>query len=430
MTVPGVLDTGRSRSRASARWDRSGVPRYPSSTASEGITRRLGLSLGLGGIIMGLVAVPEIVQQGRTAPPWWPPLAAILTFGLFPVLAAVSLRSSPATIRAVAGLAAVSFLAALLTTPFAVQAHTVDGSSVWLYRMLPLGMIAAALAWPLAISVGYLVIGATGVALTNVYLVERTTGLAAASDFARAFGLSTLFLWCVICALRAGSRVGREAAVAQRRASASAASAARDYERARFAALIHDAVLSTFLEASRCEGKDAAPSDSGGIVLQRQARATLDQLDDIRGDVRAPDVLDAPSAVVFLRATVHEINPGVRFATRTWPGFEDLRVPIAVAGTLAAALGEAVRNSLRHAANSGGPVRRTVVCTISAGGVRLVFTDDGVGFDVRRVPPDRLGVSLSILGRMCQLPGGAGFVESQPGEGTTVTLVWGGDGTG
>ncbi|WP_216893617.1 sensor histidine kinase [Nocardia alni] len=420
MTMPGVLDTGRSGSRASVRWGRSGI------------TRSLGLSLGLGGIIMGLVAIPEIVQQGRTAPPWWPPLAAVLTFGMFPVLAVLSVRSSPAVIRAASGLAAVSFLAALAITPFAVRAHTVDGSSVWLYRMLPLGMIAAALAWPLMMSVGYLVIGATGVALTNVYLVERTTGLAAASDFARAFGLSTLFLWCVVCALRAGARVERESMVAARRAAVSAASAARDYERSRFAALIHDAVLSTLLEASRCAARDAAPSEPGEMVLRRQARATLDQLDDIRGDVRAPEVLDVPSAVVFLRGTVHEIDPGVRFATRTWPGFDDLRMPVAIAGTLAAALGEAVRNSLRHASNSGasdGPVHRTVVCTVSAGGVRLVCTDDGVGFDVRRVPPDRLGISVSILGRMQQLPGGAGFVESQPGEGTTVTLVWGGDAT-
>jgi signal transduction histidine kinase len=123
------------------------------------------------------------------------------------------------------------------------------------------------------------------------------------------------------------------------------------------------------------------------------------------------------------------VNPGIRFATRTWPGFDDLRMPVQVAGTLAAALAEAVRNSLRHAGVTGHAVRRTVTCTISAGGIRLVFVDDGAGFDVRKVPADRLGISVSILGRMRRLAGGAGFVESQPGEGTTVTLVWGGDGT-
>jgi signal transduction histidine kinase len=73
-------------------------------------------------------------------------------------------------------------------------------------------------------------------------------------------------------------------------------------------------------------------------------------------------------------------------------------------------------------------VQRTVTVTISAGGIRVVFRDDGAGFDMSQVPADRLGISVSILGRMRQLAGGAGFVESQPGEGTTVTLVWGSDG--
>lgn len=402
--------------------------------------RRLGLSMGLGGVIMGLVTVPEILQQGRAGPGWWSPVAALLTFGGFPVLAAVSVRSRPAVIRAVSGLTALSFLVALAITPIVVRPHTIDASSVWLYRMLPLGMLAAALAWRLLYSAAYLLVGSTAVAFVNVYLVEQFSAMSALSGLLRASGLASLFLWCVTCAEGAAARVDRETAVAGRRAAATAASTARDHERARFAALIHDAVLSTLLDASR--GAEDAPAGppagapkpcpGGGpgevSVLRRQAQSTLDQLDEIRVDVREPDVLDARSAVIFLRSAVHEINPGIRFATRTWPGFDDLRMPVAVAGTLAAALGEAVRNSLRHAAIPGRPVHRTVTCTISAGSIRLVFNDDGAGFDVAQVPVDRLGISVSILGRMRQLAGGAGFVESQPGEGTTVTLVWGGDG--
>jgi signal transduction histidine kinase len=98
------------------------------------------------------------------------------------------------------------------------------------------------------------------------------------------------------------------------------------------------------------------------------------------------------------------------------------------AGIIAAALAEAVRNSLRHATVPDRAVQRTVTVTVSAGGIRVLFRDDGAGFDLDCVPADRLGISVSILGRMRQLAGGAGFVESQPGEGTTVTLVWGGDG--
>ncbi|MGF6886464.1 signal transduction histidine kinase [Nocardia sp. GAS34] len=448
MTAAGALKSRRAHTRPQVPagpgwWGRVAAAQPVSWSATDGIVRRVGLSIGLGGVIMGLVDLPEIVEQGRGAPGGWTPIAVVLTFGFFPVLAGMSVWSRPTTVRAVAGLAAVSYLEALAITLFALHPHTLDASSVWLYRMLPLGVLVAALAWPLPVAIGYLLIGATAVVCTDIFLAQPITTLLAANDFVRALGLSTLFLWCMTCARRAGARVDRESAIAGRRAAAAAATTARDHERARFAALIHDAVLSTLLDASRgnetCTAADAPAFttaqrvvDSTGSapvnsVVRRQARATLTQLDEIRLDAPGPDVLDARSAVIYLRSAVHEINPGIRFATRTWPGYDDMRMPVAVAGTLAAALGEAVRNSLRHAAGEGRPVCRTVTCTISAGSIRLVFADDGAGFDVRQVPADRLGIAVSILGRMRQLPGGAGFVESRPGEGVTVTLVWGGD---
>ncbi|WP_143859893.1 sensor histidine kinase [Nocardia cerradoensis] len=388
--------------------------------AVERVMRRLGLSVGAGGVIMGLADVPEITEQAQFTPTWWTPAAGALAFGLFPVLALVSIRSSPRTIRLVSGCAAVAFLSAVATMLIGLDTHSIGANSVWLYRMLPLGVLAATLAWPALVAVAYLLIGSAAVALTNIYLAEQFTAASVLSAFARAVGLSALFLWCVVSALSAAARVDRESVAASRQAAEAAAAAARDNESARFAALIHDAVLSTLLDASR----GSEPSD----VLRRQAERTLDQLDEIRVESREPDVLDARAAVNFLRASVHEVNAGIRFTTRTWPGFDDLRMPAAAARTLAAALAEAVRNSLRHAAVPGRAVTRTVTCTISAGSIRVVFADDGAGFDANAVSADRLGISVSILGRMRQLAGGAGFVESQPGEGTAVTLVWGGDG--
>ncbi|WP_019929807.1 sensor histidine kinase [Nocardia sp. BMG111209] len=407
--------------RAGAWWrGRAGIGSDTAVVAFDRIVRRLGLSVGLAGVIMGSVEVPEIAAQNRAAAFWWGPTAAVLAFGLLPILALISLGATPRTIRSFAGIAALCYLAALATMPFALHAHALDASVVWLYRMSPLGVLAAGLAWRLSISTGYLVLVSVAVALAGYYTVDPFTVAEVTTTVMRAFGLSALFLWAITAALGAAARVDRESALAGRRAAVAAAAAARDHEHARFAALIHDAVLSTLLDASR----DAEPS----VVLRRQAEHTLTQLDEIRVDVREPDVLDARSAVIFLRSAVQEVNPSVRFATRTWPGFDDLRMPLHTAATVAAALGEAVRNSLRHAAVPGRSVYRTVTCTISAGSIRLVFADDGAGFDVARIPADRLGVSVSILGRMRQLPGGAAFVESQPGEGTTVTLVWGGGG--
>ena len=415
--VPGVLarTAGAARLRMTSR-----IAVRRNAPASERVLRRLGLSIGVGGVIMGLADLPEIAEQSRYAHAWWTPVAGVLAFGLFPVLALVSVSASPHVIRRVSRWAAVAYLGALATMVPAVDIHTVVATSVWLYRMLPLGVLAAALAWPISVAAGYLLLGSAAVAVTTIFLAEPFTALSVAGAWTRATGLSALFLWCVVSALRAASRVDRKSEAAGHQAAEAAAAAARDKEGARFAALIHDAVLSTLLDASR--GRE--PSDA----LRRQAERTLEQLDEIRVESREPDVLDAAAAVNFLRVSVHEVNPGIRFATRTWPGFDDLRMPAAAARTVAAALTEAVRNSLRHASVAGRPVARTVTCTISAGSIRVIFIDDGGGFDVGAVSADRLGISVSILGRMRQLSGGAGFVESQPGEGTTVTLVWGGDG--
>ncbi|APB00220.1 sensor histidine kinase [Nocardia seriolae] len=397
------------------------VKEDPATAAYDRIMRRLGISIGMAGVIFGSFELPEVAEQGRYAPMWWTVVALLLAFGWYPVIGVVAAVSGPRAIRFVSGCAAVSFLAALATIPFGLHMHTVDATTVWPYRMTPLAVTAAVLAWQTRLTVTYLLVAATSAAAATLYTLPAFTTQHVAENFLRAVGLSALFVWCGTAATGAAARVDRESAIASRRAAAQAAAQARDRERSRFAALIHDAVLSTLLEASRA----GTQSD----VLQRQAERTLEQLDECRGAERDPDLLDARSAILFLRAAVQEINPGVRFATRTWPGYDDLRMPVHSASTIAAALTEAVRNSLRHAAVPGREVRRTVTATVSAGSIRIVFSDDGAGFDLAAVSADRLGLSMSILGRMRQLAGGSAFVESQLGEGTTVTLVWGGDGS-
>ncbi|QXN89559.1 ATP-binding protein [Nocardia iowensis] len=428
MIASSMLDTSTSHPvsldrTTSSRWRRGIAPVSRQSGyegASDRILRRFGLAIGIAGVIVAVVELPEIADQSRFVAGGWTVLTVALAFGLFPVLAAVSIASSRQIIQLVSGAAAVSFLAAMAVIPFAYPDPAPEASSVWLYRVLALGVLAAVLAWRPMWAVIYLVIGAALSAFANGFVVPNTTPLVWAGDFVRSAGLCALFLWCAIYAKAAADRVDRESAIESRRAAAVAGAAARDRERARFAALIHDAVLSTLLDASR------AGTDSP--VLRRQAERTLEQLDECRVGEVEPNRLDAQSATGFLRSAVHEVNPGIRFTARRWAGFDDLRLPVDAAGTIAAALTEAVRNSLRHATVPGREVQRSVTVTISAGGIRVVFRDDGAGFDLSQVPADRLGISVSILGRMRQLAGGAGFVESQPGEGTTVTLVWGSDG--
>jgi signal transduction histidine kinase len=61
---------------------------------------------------------------------------------------------------------------------------------------------------------------------------------------------------------------------------------------------------------------------------------------------------------------------------------------------------------------------------VSDGGIDVTIEDDGPGFDAGDVRPHRLGILVSIHGRMSAVTGGSATVESSPGSGTVVSLRW------
>ena len=87
---------------------------------------------------------------------------------------------------------------------------------------------------------------------------------------------------------------------------------------------------------------------------------------------------------------------------------------------LAEAVGEAVRNSVGHA----GPDAECAVLVEIGDALRVTVADDGVGFDPGAVPPERLGIEVSIRQRLRELPGAQARLRSAPGEGTTVQMAW------
>ena len=84
---------------------------------------------------------------------------------------------------------------------------------------------------------------------------------------------------------------------------------------------------------------------------------------------------------------------------------------------------ETLNNVVKHAQ----PSQVTVALHFtrkSTGGrvVELRVTDDGRGFDPQHIPPDRLG--LGIIRERAQAVGATLQVESRPGHGTQVVVVW------
>jgi two-component system nitrate/nitrite sensor histidine kinase NarX len=56
--------------------------------------------------------------------------------------------------------------------------------------------------------------------------------------------------------------------------------------------------------------------------------------------------------------------------------------------------------------------------------VTLQITDDGRGFDVDAIPPDHLGVG--IMRERAEVIGAELVIDSEPGRGTEVSVVWAG----
>ncbi|MFD3507006.1 sensor histidine kinase [Nocardia sp. NPDC058666] len=385
-----------------------------SRAATDQILRRLGVVTGTGAMIVMVLELPAVLVQPLDLSSW-PEVHLIAAYLMFGALAIVSARGPVESIRRTAAAAAVCYLAATLATPLVYSVVHIGSFASWPYRGLAVGVLAAGLAWSRRTAAGYGALLAVGTSVANALVVPDSSVWALFGDITRGIGVAALFLWCAVYARAAAERVDREAVRQRARAAAVAATSAREREGARFAALIHDAVLSTLLEASRAQQSSS--------VLRNQAARTLEQLELSR---TAPEIdhLDAAATIDFLREAVHDVAPEVAVQVSSRQA-ADLRLPLEAAQVLGAALAEAVRNSVRHADVAGHTVRRGVSVTIATGGIRVVLSDDGAGFDPARVPVDRMGIAGSILGRMRALAGGAAFVESAPGTGTVVTLVWG-----
>ena len=97
--------------------------------------------------------------------------------------------------------------------------------------------------------------------------------------------------------------------------------------------------------------------------------------------------------------------------------------PSPVVHAITEAMGEAVRNSLRHA---GPEANIAVLIEMRSRFVRVTVSDDGKGFDADAVPPERLGIAVSIGRRMALIDGGWGRLRSVIDRGTTVQVGWSG----
>ncbi|MGJ5671709.1 ATP-binding protein (plasmid) [Rhodococcus aetherivorans] len=368
--------------------------------------------IGAGYLFYLLLLLPNIVSFAGYLWAWWTPVAVATVFGSGLWLGAAGIRGDSRLIRTVAAIAATAYLGAALTWPLAwVGQPSPDRAGFWLVLFPGLAALAAAVAWPAGLAVGYLLVATVAVQVFNQSAHTDQVNGPLLPDVLFAVVFSLLFVAAAVMALRTGRILDDTRAASHEAAAHAARATARAVERKRFAALIHDHVMATLLSAARL-GTDPSVS--------RQAKHAIVRLDELRHP--APDVdFDAGSTVTHLRTSATASAPTVVVCADLDPAAIPVSLPAEAVRTIGAAVSEAVRNSMLHA---GEKADRSVTVRIRPGQLEVEVLDNGRGFDVCAVSPHRLGVAVSIVGRLRQLPGGDAVVESQPGRGTRVLLSW------
>lgn len=377
------------------------------------VLRSLVIVFGAGAVVFLLLSAGDIVAQARYMQPWWTPVAATLVFGVPPVLAVLARFLDLRTLRVLLGAYSICFSLVIVTlAPVMLVRPMPDDAAPWSLGVMALGPVAAAGAWSSAPTWGILLFNTVAMIVARD-IVDANANLDHALQhgfFALAY--SAIFTMMVLVSMRNARAVDRATTAARYAAARASSARARLRERTRLDALVHDEIMTALFYAT-------VGSPELDSAVTRQAQRGLEQLRSLDSDAPSVPVL-TDEFVNRLRSVSLARSELVEFHLEGVPEGE---VPDEVAAAFVEAASEAVRNSLAYASEDASlPVEVTLLLAPE----RIVATiaDDGRGFNPRAVPAHRLGIRVSIQGRMGIVPGCSASVESRPGLGTRVTLVW------
>lgn len=378
---------------------------------TDRITRMFAKFVSVGYLVYLVILSPSITLMAPRMDSWWTPVVVAMVFGSGLLPGVLAFRADLRLVRRAAAAAALLFVAAAASWPSAWNGPdlpTQDG--VWLAAFPGLASLAAAVAWPASLAFTHLVAACVSVQLISTVARDGARLAMLLPEILFAIMFCTLFVGGAVMALRTGRLLDATTEEARAAAADAAAERARAVERERFDALTHDNVMSTLLAASRAQPQKHVRS---------LAAATLGELDCIHVGAGSDEPFALEQALAHLRAAAADADGHTAFIVIRDGGLQ--AVPAESVRALGSALAEAVRNSRIHA---GAGVMRTVTVTVADAGMIIEAEDNGVGFDPAVVAPHRLGVAVSILGRMARLPGGSARIDTYPGSGTTVRLGW------
>lgn len=382
-------------------------------SASAPITRAMARGVGVGGVVFAALNFPAFLAQFPTIDPGWDVGFAGAYLAATIVIAVGSWLAEVRTLQIMAGVLAGIYLLGMLTFVLALPRQGVGdpGEAPWFISLMVIGASAAAVSLPTVAAWIYL--GLSGVLIAVDRLLYCAPGSINGTIEGTLFELffCALFVALAMASRRLGELLDQAGLAAEIETRRNATQSARTRERRRIDALVHDNVLAVLL-ASAVGGDERVVAD--------QARRALRQIERYGSD-GDPEPVTAAQLVWELQSITTDIAPDAEFR------FEldgERPPPPEVIEAVSESTAEALRNSVVHADAVDRTAARAVHVRLDEQGVAVLVLDDGVGFDAKSVPTSRLGISVSIVGRMRGIAGGYAAIESESGRGTTVRIGW------
>jgi signal transduction histidine kinase len=375
----------------------------------------LGRIIAAAGLVFGLQALPDMIRQVDDMQLAWAWVIGLAMFGGFLALVVASLVQRGVT--TVEAFVAVAYLIALVTWPLAVDDPSRIQSGVpWLWYLCTVATASAASAFSTWIASGYLFVAPA------VYGFIRLTPSGGAvspqratldSVYAILLGGAVLIL--VVILRQAAANVDQAQATAVARYSEAIREHATELERVEVDAIVHDSVLTTFIQAARAwspDERDLSTNMARNAMSHLSAAASTTPFDE--SDTTLASMADRVEAAVADLGVPVEVRRG---------GLDDQGIPSTAAEALYSAAMQALVNSSQHAGEGPGVDRWVEVRHDGDGLTTVEVGDTGKGFEPASVPTERLGVRVSIHERLNNA-GGLATIESAPGHGTVVRLRW------
>jgi signal transduction histidine kinase len=382
-------------------------------SAAGTIRRQVGRFVALALCVYLVLMTSSIDSLATVVPSWWTVVAILLV--AVPALGLVfsTWRPDDRCLTHAAVATAVAYALVVASFPFVWTGEKLNLSSgIWIAPIAGVVAVVMALAVSTPTAFGYLVVAVVSTRCINFAVREDAEAGRLVTDLA--WGLCTAIVpfAIAVAALQAGRILDRVRTQSYEEAAAAAAKDSRDLERARFDAITHDRVMAVLLGAAR---SDLTPD------LRNQATATLEKLDSLKSDTYGLAHFGLDETLSELREAAAAVDRSGAVQIDRSPESLTVTYPFEVVRSISSAMSEALHNSVRHA---GSAARRSVTVTARVDLLEVVVADNGSGFDREAISEDRLGLALSIGGRMQYVPGCSVSIDTALGRGTRILLRW------